>query len=120
MFWAFSRFTILAVVLTASSILVVHADNRSDAKAQVEFGILVAKQELWQEAISRWEQAVKIDPSYAAAWNNLGIACERQGLFDRASDAYEKALNLEPNNIFIQQNYDLFREVNDRLRQNDR
>ncbi len=91
------------------------ADERSDARAQVEFGIEVCRSGLWQEAIYRWERAVEIDRSYAAAWNNLGIAYEHEGMFDKARDAYERALDLEPGNMMIQQNYDLFREINDRI-----
>ena len=94
------------------------ADERSDAKAQVDFGIAVAQKGLWREAIYRWERASTIDPNYAAAWNNLGIAYEHEGLFEQARDAYEKALDLEPDNIMIQQNYDLFREINDRIQDN--
>ena len=93
----------------------VDADVRDDARAHVEFGISVARAELWQEAIYRWKRASEIDPSYAAAWNNLGIAYERGGLFDEALEAYETALDLEPDNLMIQQNYDLFREIYDRL-----
>ena len=91
------------------------ADERDDARAHVEFGISVAQAELWQEAIYRWKRAAEIDPSYAAAWNNLGIAYEREGSFDEALEAYETALDLEPDNLLIQQNYDLFREIYDRL-----
>ena len=90
-------------------------DERDDARAHVEFGITVARAELWQEAIYRWKRASQIDPSYAAAWNNLGIAYEREGMFDEALEAYETALDLEPDNLMIQQNYDLFREIYDRL-----
>ena len=75
---------------------------------------------LWQEAIYRWERAVAIDPDYAAAWNNLGIAYEHEGLFDKAREAYERALDLEPDNMMIQQNYDLFREINDRINESGR
>lgn len=116
----FSRMFVCVGVLMAGATLVVHADERSDARAQVEFGISVAQRGLWQEALYRWERAVDIDPSYAAAWNNLGIAYEHEGLFDKARDAYEKALDLEPSNTMIQQNYDLFREINDRINQDDR
>lgn len=90
------------------------ADARSDAQAQVEFGIAVARRNLWNEATYRWERAVEIDPTYAAAYNNLAIAYERAGEFDKARDAYEQAVELEPDNLMIQQNYDLFREINDR------
>ena len=92
----------------------VMADRRSDAKAQVEFGIAVAQKGLWKEATVRWERAVELDPTYAAAWNNLGIGNEQLGKFEEARKAYEKALSLEPNNNFISNNYDLFREIYDR------
>jgi len=88
--------------------------DRSDAKAQVEFGISVAQRGLWKEATQRWERATVTDPTYAAAWNNLGIGYEQLGRFDDARKAYEKALELDPGNTFIKTNYDLFREIYDR------
>ena len=90
------------------------ADKRSDATAHAEFGIAVAQKGLWREAVHRWEQAVEVDPTYAAAWNNLGIGREQIGQFDAARKAYEKALELDPGNTFIRSNYDLFREIYDR------
>jgi Tfp pilus assembly protein PilF len=87
----------------------------------VEFGIKVAQNGLWKEAAYRWEKAIEIDPAYAEAWNNLAIAYEQQGSFDRAQKAYEKAVQLDPKNTMIQQNFDLFKEINDRAkRRNDR
>ena len=95
------------------------ADARDDAKKQVEFGIAVAQRGLWREAIYRWERAVQIDPTYAAAHNNLGIAYEHEGELDKARAAYEKAIELEPGNTFIKQNYELFKEINDRTTRPD-
>jgi len=92
------------------------ADARSQAKEQVEFGIQVAQSGLWKEAAYRWQKAVEIDPTYAAAWNNLAIAYEQQGNFEQANKAYQKAVELEPNNQMIRQNYDLFKEINDRAK----
>jgi Flp pilus assembly protein TadD len=90
------------------------ADRRSDAKEQVEFGITVAQKGLWKEAAYRWERAVELDPTYAAAWNDLGVGYEQLGKFDEARKAYEKAIQLEPGNTLIQNNYELFREIYDR------
>jgi Tfp pilus assembly protein PilF len=95
------------------------ADARDDAKKQVEFGIAVAQRGLWREAIYRWERAAQIDPTYAAAHNNLAIAYEHEGELDKARAAYEKALEIEPNNTFIKQNYELFKEINDRTTRQD-
>ena len=98
-----------------------YADARSEAKSQVDFGIKVAQNGLWKEATYRWEKAVQLDPTYAAAWNNLGIGYEHDGRFEEARQAYEKAVKLDPKNILIRQNYDLFKEINDRAkRRNDR
>src|SRR5213075_3485412 len=95
------------------------ADVRTDAKAQVEFGIHVAQRGLWREAIYRWERAVEIDPKYAEALNDLAIAYEHEGDLAKARVAYEKALDLEPNNALIKQNYELFKEINDRTTRKD-
>jgi Tfp pilus assembly protein PilF len=91
-------------------------DARSEAKQQVEFGIKVAQNGLWKEAAYRWEKAVQLDPTYAAAWNNLAIAYEQQGDFEKAAKAYENAVKIDPENLMIRQNYDLFKEINDRTK----
>lgn len=108
----------LALLLCASGAASADEDAREQAKAQVEFGIAVAQRGLWQEAVFRWERATEIDPTYAAAFNNLGIAFEQLGKFEQAGKAYERALEIEPQNLSIQQNYDLFKEINDRAKRN--
>jgi len=90
------------------------ADSRSEARAQVEFGIAVAQKGLWKEALFRWEKAVQLDPTYAAAYNNLAIAYEHEGQFEKARQAYEKAAELDPKSTFIRENYEFFKEINDR------
>ena len=109
----FPRLGLAAVLLTLAA-PPSFADARSDARQQVEFGIRVAQKGLWREAIYRWQRAVSIDPTYAAAYNNLAIAYEHEGNFEKARQAYEKAAELDPNNMMIRQNFDLFREINDR------
>jgi Flp pilus assembly protein TadD len=105
---------LLPAVLVAVVVSPLAADTRTDAKKQVEFGITVAQRGLWREAIYRWQRAAQIDPTYAAAHNNLAVAYEHEGELDKARAAYEKALELEPNNALIKQNYELFKEINDR------
>ena len=90
------------------------ADDPKDAKKQVAFGIDVARRGLWLEARFRFEQATTINPESGSAFNNLGVTLEQQGEFDKARAAYERALQLEPKNVSIQQNYDLFREADEK------
>jgi Tfp pilus assembly protein PilF len=104
----------LIVLAGAAAATPAYADARTDAKAQVDFGISVAQKGLWREAIYRWEKAVEIDPTYAAAFNDLAVAYEHEGQLEKARQAYEKALAIEPNNPQIKQNYELFKEINDR------
>jgi len=97
------------------------ADDREKAsREQVSFGIDVARMGLWREAIYRWEKAVELDPANASARNNLAVAYEQSGTFDLANEEYERALELDADNLYIRQNYELFREAYERKKRTDR
>src|SRR5262245_51013184 len=110
------RLALLSVVVLLTTPVALLAQDRGKSKEQVEFGIKVAQNGLWNEALYRWQKATEADPTYAAAWNNLAIAYEHEGKFEEAKKAYEKALQLDPKNLMIRQNYDLFKEINDRTK----
>jgi Tfp pilus assembly protein PilF len=112
-----SRLGVACLMLVVTCVAPAAADTRADARAQVEFGIDVAQRGLWREAIYRWQKAVEIDPTYAEAHNNLAIGYEHEGEFDKARQSYEQAVKLAPHNLQIQQNYELFKEINDRRSQ---
>ena len=50
------------------------------------------------EALSAYEQALQLDPSYAVAWNNKGNALRTLKRSAEALAAYERALQLDPKN----------------------
>jgi len=50
----------------------------------------------WEEAIEAYRRVVAIDPSFAAAWNNLGLLLHRMGRYDDARAAYASALEHDP------------------------
>jgi Tfp pilus assembly protein PilF len=106
--------TLAILLVTVSASLAVAGGPRRDAQIQVQFGIDVAEKGLWKEALFRWEKAIEIDPTYAAAYNNLAVAYEHEGLFEKARKAYDKAIELDPKNASIRQNFEFFKEINDR------
>ncbi len=101
---------LLVVLATPAGLLAAGAT----AEDELAFGIEVARKGLWQEARFRFEKAVSLEPDSAEALNDLAVALEQQGEFQKAREAYEKALKLKPNSLYIQQNYDLFREADDK------
>jgi tetratricopeptide (TPR) repeat protein len=50
----------------------------------------------WEDAIDAYRRVVAIDPTYAAAWNNLGLLLHRMGRYDEANEAYVAALAQDP------------------------
>jgi tetratricopeptide (TPR) repeat protein len=50
----------------------------------------------WEDAIGAYQRVVNIDPTYAAAWNNLGLLLHRMGRHDEAATAYAAALKQDP------------------------
>jgi Tfp pilus assembly protein PilF len=110
----------LVVLLLLALPAPVLAEKDSSSHRQVDFGLTVAQKGLWQEARFRFERAVAIDPQNAAALNDLAVALEQMGEFDKARQCYEKALKLKPNDLYIQQNFDLFREADDKRNRKSR
>jgi Flp pilus assembly protein TadD len=113
----------MLLLLASGALLAAGATLAADETAdrQIDFGLKVAQKGLWQEARFRFERAVQADPQSASALNNLAVALEQMGEFAGARQAYEKALELKPDDAYVQQNYDLFREADDkRNRKNKR
>jgi tetratricopeptide (TPR) repeat protein len=50
----------------------------------------------WKDAIDAYRRVVAIDPTYAAAWNNLGLLLHRMGRYDEAREAYDTAVAQDP------------------------
>ncbi len=107
------RVVVIPFLLVASLPLPLLAAGTS-GQDELRFGIDVAKRGLWEEARFRFQKAVDREPENAEALNDLAVALEQQGDFDKARAAYEKALKLKPGSLYIQQNYDLFREADDK------
>ena len=54
------------------------------------------------------------DRAAAKSQVEFGIKVAQSGLWKEARYRWEKAVELDPKNLLIRQNYDLFKEINDR------
>jgi hypothetical protein len=100
-------------VVAAAVVLAAGCASRSDVtrpQTQDNFGVRMAKQNLWREAMFRFRRAVEINPSDAMAHNNLAVAYEANGDFESARKEYLEALKLDRGNAYIQKNYSRYVE----------
>jgi tetratricopeptide (TPR) repeat protein len=103
------------VTLIAFAAACTHQDLRKPS-AQDNFGVQMARMNLWREALFRFQRAVEIDPQDARARNNLAVAFEANGDFESARKEYLEALKLDRSNQYIQKNYSRFVEFLSRNR----
>jgi Tfp pilus assembly protein PilF len=73
-------------------------------------GFQASEEELWDEALLRWEKAVDLAPRSVAAHNDLAVAYEKKGRWEDARKEYERALVLDPSNTYVQYNFNRFKE----------
>ncbi len=67
-----------------------------------------------EEAVSLLQQAVTIDPAYAAAHNNLGNVLKLTGRIDEAEAAYRRVLELAPEHADAWNNLGIVHRLKDR------
>ena len=72
------------------------AQKRERANEYFEEGKNLQEKWNYKKASKKYERAVKIDPSYAEAYSNLGYTYRKQEKFDKAVRAYKKAIKLDP------------------------
>ncbi|MCU1246695.1 MAG: yrrB 4 [Acidobacteria bacterium] len=102
--------TLLFLVLAAAVSSCSHGSNVNRPSTQDNFGVQMAKSNLWREAMFRFKRAVELDPTNATAHNNLAVAYEANGDFDLAAKEYREALRLDRTNQYIQKNYSRYTE----------
>src|SRR5438046_1806701 len=102
------RFTAAAAVVLAAGCA--HHTDLTKPATQDNFGVRMAKLNLWREAMFRFRRAVEINPADAMAHNNLAVAYEANGDFENARKEYLEALKLDRSNAYIQKNYSRYVE----------
>lgn len=61
-------------------------------------GVSYVREGKLDKGISQFETAVKLQPGYVTAWNNLGDAYEKKKDLKSALKAFEEVLLFDPNN----------------------
>jgi tetratricopeptide (TPR) repeat protein len=93
-----------------------HQSDLARPASQDNFGVQMARLNLWREAMFRFQRAIEINPGDAQAHNNLAVAYEAVGDFEKARKEYLEALRLDRTNPYIQKNYSRFVEFLSRNR----
>lgn len=73
-------------------------------------GFAYSGQEQYDLAIRQYKEALKHDPNYVTALNNLAHAYERKKLTAQALETYEQALQSDPNNNTAKRRAELMRK----------
>jgi tetratricopeptide (TPR) repeat protein len=74
------------------------AKQESPAVSAYNQGVELMKNKRFAQAQSKFEQAVKLDPNFAEAYNNLAFTLRKQGSanYQKSLDYYNKAIQLKP------------------------
>lgn len=107
--------TLLCLFLTVTLAGACRSSKRATPEAtQENFGVNMARMNLWREALFRFKRAVQLNPGDAMAHNNLAVAYEANGDFENAAKEYREAMRLDKTNQYIQKNYSRYVEFTSR------
>ena len=78
------------------------------ARAHVDLGAAYLQQGKYEIALSEFNEATQIDPSYAPAYNGLGLVYATLGEDAKADVSYKKSIELQPRSSESHNNYGSF------------
>lgn len=106
--------TMLATVLFSASCVNQQQQEKenenlkSRARAHTDLGAVYYQQKQLEIALEEFNNAVKIDPNFASAYNGLGLVNAELGNDDIADANFRKSIQLEPSNSEAHNNYGSF------------
>ncbi len=100
----------LAALASLASAAPSHAAKKPQAGSQIQFGVDMARRGLWNEALFRFERALRERPGDGRVLNNIAVSYEALGFFDESLEAYRKALEASPSDRDLRNNYSRFLE----------
>ncbi len=87
-----------AIVLFQKALKASDGEEENLAPVYNALGFAYFSQEQYDIAIRQYKEALKQEPGYVIALNNLGHVYERKKLTAQALEAYEEALKYDPEN----------------------
>lgn len=85
-------------------------DDQDLAQVYNALGVSYVRDNKLDKGIAQFETAVKLQPGYVTAWNNLGDAYEKRKDLRAALKAFEEALLFDPNNKVARPRRDALRD----------
>lgn len=79
-------------------------------------GVTYVLDEKVEKGIAQFEKAVKLQPGYVTAWNNLGDAYDKTNDLKSALRAFDEVLLFDPNNKVARPRRDALKEKVDMYR----
>jgi len=105
----------LACFLSTPQLPVLAAGLRDDAVTYRQDGYEKQQRGDLDGAVSAYQKAASLDPSYPTPHNDLGVLLEQMGRMEEAQKAYEQALAIDPNYLKAHANLAmLFERLGDR------
>ncbi|WOL06766.1 hypothetical protein Cni_G15500 [Canna indica] len=85
-------------------------DDQDLAQVYNALGVSYIREDKLEKGIAQFEKAVKLQPGYVTAWNNLGDAYEKKKDLRAALKAFEEVLLYDPNNTIARPRRDALRD----------
>ncbi|XP_042965394.1 tetratricopeptide repeat domain-containing protein PYG7, chloroplastic isoform X5 [Carya illinoinensis] len=85
-------------------------DDQDLAQVYNALGVSYIRDGKSDKGISQFETAVRLQPGYVTAWNNLGDAYEKKKDYKSALKAFEEVLLFDPNNKVARPRRDALKE----------
>ena len=84
------------LALAALTLVLSGCGGESEAEKHFFAGYELAEQGRFEEAIGEYDEAIRLDPQDADAYNNRGVSYENLGQFQRAIQDHDEAIRLDP------------------------
>jgi hypothetical protein len=88
-------------------------DELDESESWIKRGNVLLKVSRYEEAIQRYELAIRLNPNSCEAWNLRGIALLQLGRYEESIASFDKALEINPDYLEAKTNRDIaLKELN--------